>query len=91
MAIFVAKGHSQDPQTMGGVFIRWVRLLRRIRYAWRDHGKKMSAIFSLNLIAKIINLLIAEETRLNFANHVTKWHWTLPTIFLVERNARPIA
>ena len=52
----------------------------------------MSAIFLLNLIAKINNLLIAEgETRLKFENHVTKWHSTLPSISLAEWNARCIA
>ncbi len=35
MAIFMAKGQPQAPQTMGGAFIRRVRLLRRIRYEFR--------------------------------------------------------
>ena len=34
MAIFVDKGHSQDPHTMGGAFIRRVCLLRRIQYVY---------------------------------------------------------
>ena len=50
MAIFVAKGHSQDPQTTGGAFIRQVRLLRRIRYKYK---LKLLSFEQLPLVAVI--------------------------------------
>ncbi len=73
MAIFVAKGHSQDPQTMGGAFIRRVRLLRRIRYSKASLTSfKYSKIY-INRYAIIIKVRTGFLQKIANPLHLKAW------------------